>query len=349
MDHPSTSPRARSRGFSFRSDKSAGSKGKVDLTETPEDKARRDSIYKSNSKANPNAALNEAQPGVLNLTEQSTLVSLRTTPHKDVNGNVIVDPDLSNPTRPRMERPLDTIRSFEKAIDNGYKRRSSYLASQPPQDGQNQFGSKRSSNYYGKSPQLKQKPQTVANVHILGYEQGRHSAMGGNGYYGGRPESQVGGSQFNGQQRQRYGSRVMSEGAIPREQRPYNQHTYHQSQNTMNTDGSDSTGPWANSTDPSSENSSIDRNMYGNNNGYGHGQGQNGYNNRAPITEEGSAGPAYGGPVQPPTQRRPIPLGNATGTPIIPLPSGKLPSTARGGETDEKKKGWLKRRFSKKA
>lgn len=26
------------------------------------------------------------------------------------------DPDLSNPTRPRLERPLDTIRSFEAAI-----------------------------------------------------------------------------------------------------------------------------------------------------------------------------------------------------------------------------------------
>jgi hypothetical protein len=26
-----------------------------------------------------------------------------------------------------MERPLDTIRSFEKAIDNGYKRRSSMM------------------------------------------------------------------------------------------------------------------------------------------------------------------------------------------------------------------------------
>lgn len=37
------------------------------------------------------------------------------------------DPDLSNPTRPRLERPLDTIRSFEKAIDNGYKRRSSMM------------------------------------------------------------------------------------------------------------------------------------------------------------------------------------------------------------------------------
>jgi hypothetical protein len=33
------------------------------------------------------------------------------------------DPDLSNPTRPRWERPLDTIRSFEAAIDAEYKAR----------------------------------------------------------------------------------------------------------------------------------------------------------------------------------------------------------------------------------
>jgi hypothetical protein len=30
---------------------------------------------------------------------------------------ILGDPDLSNPTRARLERPLDTIRSFEAAID----------------------------------------------------------------------------------------------------------------------------------------------------------------------------------------------------------------------------------------
>ena len=35
------------------------------------------------------------------------------------------DPDRSNPTRPRLERPLDTIRSFEAAIDGSYNRRQS--------------------------------------------------------------------------------------------------------------------------------------------------------------------------------------------------------------------------------
>lgn len=34
------------------------------------------------------------------------------------------DPDRSNPTRSRWERPLDTIRSFEAAIDGGYNRKS---------------------------------------------------------------------------------------------------------------------------------------------------------------------------------------------------------------------------------
>lgn len=34
------------------------------------------------------------------------------------------DPDRSNPTRSRWERPLDTIRSFEAAIDGNYSRKS---------------------------------------------------------------------------------------------------------------------------------------------------------------------------------------------------------------------------------
>ncbi|TKA83869.1 hypothetical protein B0A55_00140 [Friedmanniomyces simplex] len=424
MDQGSLS-RTRSRGISFRSDKSAGSKGKVDHTESPEDKSRRDSIWKNSSKANPNAALNELTPGalshaynyylllvffpripeltmtiavseeaprgiladvnvnkVLNLTEQSTLQSLREYRHKDVNGNPIVDPDLSNPTRPRLERPLDTIRSFEKAIDNGYKRRSSYMASQS-YDQNGQYASRRSS-YLGQD---------------AGPSPGRHSAAGGGGgYYGGsdrRPDSY-----HQGPPRQRYGSRVVSDGAVPR---PYGgggggggQHGYHQSGDTVNTgvtNGSDSTGPWASGTDPSSENSSIDRNLAGvqggnyNGNYNGNGNGNGGVNGGAPngngngygygsptIQEDRVAGPYAGGPVRAPSQqgqgqwqgqgqgqgqsqgqgqgqgqspRRPIPLGNSGDPPIMPAAGGKLPSSARM-EVEKKKGGWLKRRFSKK-
>ncbi|KAK0321412.1 hypothetical protein LTR82_007380 [Friedmanniomyces endolithicus] len=395
MDQAALS-RTRSRGISFRSDKSGGSKGKVDLTESPEEKSRRDSIWKNSSKANPNAALNELTPGavaeetpravladlntnkVLNLTEQSTLQSLREYQHKDVNGNPIVDPDLSNPTRPRMERPLDTIRSFEKAIDNGYKRRASYTASRktvplthhthdtvltPSEsyDQNGQFSSRRNSNYYGESMRRSNHSRrSIANAmnagHDAGPSPGRHSGAGG-GYYGAdrRPDSY-----HQGPHRQRYGSRVVSEGAVPANHhhhqmgppRPYGgQHVYHQSGDTVNTaNGSDSTGPWANSTDPSSENSSIDKNLAGGGGGHAQNGGQNGYGYGNPtIQEDKVAGPyGGGGPVRAPPQgeapRKMIPLGNSGDPPV--LPTGKLPSNARS--EPEKESGWLKRRFSKK-
>lgn len=48
--------------------------------------------------------------------------------------STLADPDRSNPTRPRFERPLDTIRSFEAAIRGTYtvepsppSRRPSYI------------------------------------------------------------------------------------------------------------------------------------------------------------------------------------------------------------------------------
>jgi hypothetical protein len=76
---------------------------------------------------------------------ESNLASLRAIQHRDAQGNPIgsfiiilpssnlhtdaiyttADPDRSNPTRSRWERPLDTIRSFEAAIDGNY--RKSYI------------------------------------------------------------------------------------------------------------------------------------------------------------------------------------------------------------------------------
>lgn len=86
------------------------------------------------SKADPNTALNEHQPStpsspsipdqpsqilmhtVANIGSVSTF-SLRSIQHTDHEGRLITEPDLSNPTRHRFERPLDTIRNFEAAID----------------------------------------------------------------------------------------------------------------------------------------------------------------------------------------------------------------------------------------
>ncbi len=175
-------------------------------------------------------------------------------------------------------------------------------------------------------------------------------------------------------------------------QRPYPQHGYHQSHDTVNTgytNGSDSTGPWANSTDPSSENSSIDKvkppmqdgyNQYGGNgyngpimeeqgamNGYGgqshgneYGQASNsgmhdyGYSNGSPDhAQRNGWGPqdpysnGMGPPQQPTPARQPIKLGGSGAPDAYGRPPANLPPTPQA--QPEKKQGWLKRRFSKKA
>ena len=82
-------PRPRSRGISFLSDRSRDSEGKPKYSESPREKAQRHSVWGETSKANPNAALKEAQPGDANMLEQSTLSSIRDYDHKDVFGNRI--------------------------------------------------------------------------------------------------------------------------------------------------------------------------------------------------------------------------------------------------------------------
>ena len=137
---------------------SSGSIPKIDTTETAKDKE----FYHMKTKADPTQALNEAQPGkfptrnptqcsanlwqrlsmllrpqpssqsaTLNTAMQRviSLVRCRHSLYAQVVANTYTaDPDRSNPTRPRMERPLDTIRSFEAAIDGSYSRRASFRA-----------------------------------------------------------------------------------------------------------------------------------------------------------------------------------------------------------------------------
>ena len=139
---------------------SSGTIPKVDAAETAKEKA----AFHINTKADPTKAINEAQPcmcaeqyltkmkaftevrqrhgmlsrpprsnpfEILSIAMQrgtSSVRDTRTTREKSVANAVTADPDLSNPTRPRMERPLDTIRSFEAAIDGSYNRRASFRA-----------------------------------------------------------------------------------------------------------------------------------------------------------------------------------------------------------------------------
>ncbi|KAK2734002.1 hypothetical protein FQN55_003063 [Onygenales sp. PD_40] len=100
--------------------KSRGSGQKIHYTESPKEKE----ANRIHTHADPTLAMNELQPSAIAL-QKSNLESLRSIQHKDVYGNPITDPDLSNPTRHRFERPLDTIRSFEAAIDGHYSNRGS--------------------------------------------------------------------------------------------------------------------------------------------------------------------------------------------------------------------------------
>lgn len=68
-------------------------------------------------------AVNEAQPfeeaaniGGNNNARRPSYLSQESSELKDIFGQPIAQSDISNPTRARNERPMDTIRSFEYAI-----------------------------------------------------------------------------------------------------------------------------------------------------------------------------------------------------------------------------------------
>lgn len=156
-------PRAKS-GFSFHSRKSSGSSHtpKIDLHETHQEKESK----RLQTKADPGLALMEAEPSAV-AREKASLAPIRAIQHLDAQGNPIADPDRSNPTRSRWERPLDTIRSFEAAIDGNYSRKS-YIRTES--DTQSTYN-RRSSYYGGTQVTTDERPR------------------GPNGYYGGRSQS----------------------------------------------------------------------------------------------------------------------------------------------------------------
>ena len=248
--------------------------------------------------------------------------------------------------------------------------------------------------------------QLFCLIIFLGYgndqNNNRFSQVGG--YYGSRtpvprPDTRPDSYYYDGYgagppppPRHRYGQRLNSDPGLSRYANPnqgvYPSHGYHQSHDTVNTgmsNGSESTGQWANSTDPSSENSSIDRvnppsakpepqETYGLT-GFGGGP-----NFQGPILEEygsGSHGAAYPVPSvgrvpgqnisgalpgqqqyydipptappkagQPQGQRKLMKLNS--GPEIYPSQKGVAPSRSELDHTpSEKRKSWFKRRFSK--
>lgn len=255
-------PTRKSRAFSFRSDKSqksaSGPTHKIDLTETSAEKEAK----RLHSKADPTMALSEREPAM----EAQTLSerpALRAIQHRDMHGNPIADPDRSNPTRSRWERPLDTIRGFEAAIDGGYNRKSFYKPEADPAAGRN-----RRSSYYGNNGRPPQdgwngagRPYRTEN----GVPDQRQSAIMGNSRDGSY-EGLDGGPYNNGYPgigtRNKY-SRNQSEPYLNAPERiVYPASNNHRSYETVaSASGTGSmVEPTGYQTDPtSSENSSIDR------------------------------------------------------------------------------------------
>ncbi|KAI9769350.1 MAG: hypothetical protein M1840_004051 [Geoglossum simile] len=352
-------PRPRPKStWSFASNKSSGSRKsmgstktpKVDLKETSKDKER----TRFGVNQDPTRAISEDEPFAVS---QSNTTNIRALPHRDQFGNLIVEPDRSNPTRPRWERPLDTIRSFEAAIDNEYRRR--FCARADSYENSNGGYSRRSS-YYSHNGYNARGPQD-------------------GGYYGSRPsparpESHGENHHSNSphfQNRPRFGQRGNTEPPLNSSgQNFYPSNAHQQSVDTVNTvsGGSYNTDPWGYSTDPSSEDSSIDRRdqgmkvgtadsygvQFGNAaqpqlaNGLnypGYSQGNGSHNTPNPADPNGTGYYNRGSPAPPvvPPHHPPLPPKDSAPALRAPIKLGSTPATAPVGGEGGKRKSWFKR------
>lgn len=272
--------------------------------------------------------------------------SLRSFQHKDVHGNPITDPDRSNPTRSRAERPLDTIRGFEAAIDGAYSRKSIYKS-----DSESVANFSRRGSYYGNNngPRFPQdsyyagRPNSVFRPESTLIEPRQSALMNGpreghyDGFEGGPYAPNNAGGRNNRYSRMQTEPYVNGRGGADRNVYPMPNN--HRSYETVASgSGSGSLGePAGYQTDPTSDNSSIDR--------------RSPPKRQEPVNDYGIS---FGQSVQPPS----LGLGNAAaGTPPVPRkgtgsilrkPSKVVESNDYSQERPkvEKRKSWFKR-FSK--
>jgi len=347
--------------FSFRSNhshKSSGSITKIDLHETHQEKESQ--RLKDSSKADPSVAMNEKQPSEV-AKEAKQLPSIRDIQHFDKLGNPIADPDRSNPTRSRWERPLDTIRAFEEAIDGNYSRKSTYMRKgNGADDGASQFN-RRSSYYGGTQVTVDERPRnTYTNSYYSGGGGARQSYMPDsyvenkpNGNM--RPESyynnaeNVGPSNGYYPNRARY-PRTASEPHYNNGQGAYpvtgNQHPFDTVPSASGSGSSPDTIGY--STDPSSENSSVDRIAH--------------MTQHEPTENYGFDGFGQNPQIQPPGEGLPSIQRQGNGypsdiPPAVPQKEMQVPrvpmklTAGNGGPArqlaEEKRKSWFGKRFSK--
>ncbi|KAG0650917.1 Uncharacterized protein D0Z07_2759 [Hyphodiscus hymeniophilus] len=346
--------------FSFHSHKSSGSAGKIDLHETHQEKES----HRLQSKADPSMAITEAEPckylhaaAPAVAREASSLSPIRAIQHRDNQGNPIADPDRSNPTRSRWERPLDTIRSFEAAIDGGYSRKSLMRTDSDTQSNYN----RRSSYYGGTQVTTEERPRYPPGGYYGGARassyrsESTHMDGRGNGmtrpesYYNGA-ESGAGPSNSYHPNRARY-PRTASEPHFGAGGGVYPPNGNPQSYETVTTGSGSSGDPIGYSTDPSSENSSLDRiaplpreppetyGLAGFGNTPQYGLNEQYVSNGGPV-QQGNGYQNQGRPSLPRKEsapRVPIKLGATSGNAVLE----KKPSVG------EKRKSWFGKRFSK--
>ncbi|CZR50819.1 uncharacterized protein PAC_00693 [Phialocephala subalpina] len=358
QQRPAQRQRAKS-SFSFHSHKSSGSGHKIDLHETH---AEKESRRLGNSKADPSMALTESEPSAVASGVKSSLASIRAIQHRDNQGNPIADPDRSNPTRSRWERPLDTIRAFEAAIDGNYNRKS--FMRTDPGDGQSNYN-RRSSYYGGTQITTDERPRFPQNGSYGGRSQSYRPDS-----YAQRPDSYYNGPENAGPQngytpnRARY-PRTASEPHFNNPPGVYPVPGNQQSYETVNTaSGSGSSGdPAGYSTDPSSENSSVDRITPLPVKEPGETYGFNGFGATpqyslpgAGLQEQYVASPANGAQRQGNGYQKegaPAVLRKDSALPRVPIKlsatSGNAgpPNNSQRPSSGEKRKSWFGKRFSK--
>ncbi|KAI1626855.1 hypothetical protein EDD37DRAFT_235782 [Exophiala viscosa] len=334
---------------SVRSHRSSFSANKSELSESHKDKKR------LHTKADPSKALNEATP-VEQAQEETTAEDIRAMAHKDSEGNVIAEPDRSNPTRYRFERPLDTIRAFHAAAEGTSFRRSSF--NNRPYSSAGMTTDNRRASYISNS----------------GYSPQRPRPSPGGGYYRnssyGHPQNTVeetpGSSQMYGRNMRQPSSPHYGppngppngyhngmQNGHPNGESPISAHSYQQSYDAA-TSGSDEYGK---STNPSSQNSSFDQlhqlrkqpDEFSHENPYANESrmGQHGpmkpypqYNaHEGAYAQEAPAAPVH--KYVPNNPRQPIKLDSS------PDEENTWNAATSPTSPSEKKKSWIKRRFSR--
>lgn len=288
---------------------------------------------------------------------QSSLAPLRAITHKDPLGNPIADPDKSNPTRSRWERPLDTIRSFEAAIDGGYSRKSIYRSETDSAAGWNRRSS------FNPTPQPRFQRDSYYSQRPNSYRPdiggpdgagpSRNSYFDQQGGYGG-PYGQGPQQGAYSQGPPRRMSRMQTEPQYPtygREQNvypmPHKDRSYETVTSAAASGNSDHAGY---QTDPtSSDNSSIDRRSPAKRqeqprNDYGIGFNQSQSLQPQSFTVGMPNGGSGGGHLLPA-----VPGAQQQASPAVPRKDvpAVLRRQATNEQNGEKRKSWFARRFSK--